>query len=467
VDREIAVHARLAEANAQPFHQWNALIFTGMRALLEGRFDDAERHAEAALEIGARQDAASTPTSPTSMGPNARMMYGVQLFNMRREQGRLLELGDAISDFARTYPNLPVWRCATALLHVQQGRTREAHDELTQLSASGFDVLPRDGNWLIAVTILAEVAAALGDVGRARTLRETLAPYADRVVVVAQGASCRGSVAYYLGLLAATCADHEDAVAHLRMALAAHDALGARPYATRTRLALAASLRALGQFPAEVEQLLRDALAVAVEVGLGDAVHAAEQALTDTRALPRAEPAREPEGSRPTAQLIRSDDRWTVTFDGRVSHLRDAKGLHYLAALLTEPGVDHPAALLERSATDGGALRAAGRARYDSLRQELLEAQEAGDDNRSATVREQMAALAEELTGGGSSGRAEQARVNVTRALRAALGKVAAADPALSEHLGHSVRTGASCSYRPDPRAPIRWRVAIDPQAVS
>jgi len=40
-------------------------------------------------------------------------------------------------------------------------------------------------------------------------------------------------------------------------------------------------------------------------------------------------------------------------------------------------------------------------------------------------------------------------RVNVTRALRGAIRRVAAINPALGEHLDRSIKTGSFCVYRP------------------
>ena len=44
------------------------------------------------------------------------------------------------------------------------------------LAEPGFDALPRDANWLIALTLLAEVCGALGDAERARELYALLEP---------------------------------------------------------------------------------------------------------------------------------------------------------------------------------------------------------------------------------------------------------------------------------------------------
>ena len=54
---------------------------------------------------------------------------------------------------------------------------------------------------------------------------------------------------------------------------------------------------------------------------------------------------------------------------------------------------------------------------------------------------------------------AERARLNVTRAIRAALANLAYASLALGRHLAATIRTGRYCSYTPNPRAPITWEL--------
>jgi hypothetical protein len=54
---------------------------------------------------------------------------------------------------------------------------------------------------------------------------------------------------------------------------------------------------------------------------------------------------------------------------------------------------------------------------------------------------------------------AERARSTVTRRIRDAIKKVAAAHPALGRHLETSIKTGYFCGYTPDPAHPIAWRL--------
>ena len=72
--------------------------------------------------------------------------------------------------FIEMYPAIPAWRCCQALMHIELGRHEEAREAFESVAAAGFDALPRDANFLIAVTLLAEVCGALGDADRAAEL---------------------------------------------------------------------------------------------------------------------------------------------------------------------------------------------------------------------------------------------------------------------------------------------------------
>ena len=111
--------------------------------------------------------------------------------------------------------------------------------------------------------------------------------------------------------------------------------------------------------------------------------------------------------------------------------------------------------------------KASYKARLDDLRAELEEAERFNDPVRAANVRQERDFLVGELARAvGLGGRdrraashAERARLNVTRAIRAAVANLARANPALGAHLAAMVRTGRYCSYTPDPRAPITWEL--------
>ena len=109
--------------------------------------------------------------------------------------------------------------------------------------------------------------------------------------------------------------------------------------------------------------------------------------------------------------------------------------------------------------------KAAYRARLGELRAELEEAEGFNDPARATRARQEMEFLVAELARAvGLGGRdrraashAERARLNASRAIRAAMANLAEANPALGRHLAATIRTGRYCSYTPDPRLPIAW----------
>jgi tetratricopeptide (TPR) repeat protein len=231
VDASQRRHAELAEQLGQPFYRWRVRVLAAMRALLAGRLADAERLIEEALQLGRRTT------------PNALLAYGVQLYGLRREQGRIGEMEPAIRAFAEEHTAIPAFRSGLALLCCDLGRLGEARAIFDDLAARRFEQFPRDANWTNAMDELAQVCAALGDRERAALLYERLAPYERHNVVIAFAEGCNGSVARYLGLLAATMQRWEDAARLFVDALAMNAALGAWPPLAHTQCDYAAMLR--------------------------------------------------------------------------------------------------------------------------------------------------------------------------------------------------------------------------------
>jgi CheY-like chemotaxis protein len=181
-----------------------------------------------------------------------------------------------------------------------------------------------------------------------------------------------------------------------------------------------------------------------------------------------------------TALFRPEGEFWTIAFGGEAFRLRETKGLFYIAALLREPGRElHALDLLGAQPTedetrprggDAGPIldaqtKAQYRARLEELADELREAEQWNDRERVARATEERESLAHELAAavglGGRNRKAasdtERARVNVTRSIKAALGRIAEHSPTLGRHLEATLRTGQYCSYVPDPRTPVRW----------
>jgi hypothetical protein len=187
----------------------------------------------------------------------------------------------------------------------------------------------------------------------------------------------------------------------------------------------------------------------------------------------------------------REGDYWTIAFEGRVSRIRDMKGLHHIARLLREPGRHlSPAELLadlepppgDLSRSSGGAdlvtsslgdagpvldakAKAVYRRRLDDLREERADAERCHDAGRAARARTEEEFLARELAAAvGLGGRdrktgsaAERARLTVTKRIKDALARLATSHPALARHLTTTIKTGHLCAYTVDPTARASW----------
>jgi DNA-binding SARP family transcriptional activator len=212
----------LAATLKQPGHGWQVAIVGAAAALFLGDLAKAEQLAAEALEGGQARSF------------DADCSYRLAMFLLRREQGRLAEIEDLILEAVDEYPGYRSFRCFVPLLHCELGRDDEARHAFDELSAAEFAALPRDSEWLFCLSILAEVAARLRDRDRAAVLYRLLRPYA-RLNAMASGEVAIGSVARYLGILAATIGRWDEAAGHFEDAIAMNARMGARLWLDHAR----------------------------------------------------------------------------------------------------------------------------------------------------------------------------------------------------------------------------------------
>ena len=212
------------------------------------------------------------------------------------------------------------------------------------------------------------------------------------------------------------------------------------------------------------------------------------------------------EGTRDrTALFVLNGEYWTVGYAGKAFSLKASKGLAYIHRLLRHPNEEfHVLDLLsgagtivipessnaETSSSDSsltiGRLGDAGemldsKAKQDykrrlfELREGLEDARQLGNCDRAAELESEIDFLAQEISRavglGGRNRRAgsaaERARLNVTRAVKAALQKISEREASLGALLDRRVKTGLFCSYSPDPRASQSWQFAPGTEAGS
>jgi DNA-binding CsgD family transcriptional regulator len=226
-DDTLSRHAQLA---AQLHHRLglrDAELWAGMRAMLGGRFADAELHIERARDLG-----------DTARDPATDSIYWVQRYWLAVERCDPREMDDMVEVCERivaTNRDVPAWRAALAMLHARRGDHQPARVEFDRVATDNFAHIPRDVVWLNAMTYLAETCAFIGDTDRAPLLYTALKPYASRLALIDRALVCKGSVERFLGLLAATTDNRDKAKHYLTHALSTHDAMGAHPLVERTR----------------------------------------------------------------------------------------------------------------------------------------------------------------------------------------------------------------------------------------
>jgi non-specific serine/threonine protein kinase len=172
---------------------------------------------------------------------------------------------------------------------------------------------------------------------------------------------------------------------------------------------------------------------------------------------------------------------WTIDYDNKRLHLRDAKGVQYIAQLLRCEGRELHAAELaagsevaatSAAARDGETMRGLGNAgdvldaqargeyrqRLRDLQEEAEEATRWGDAGRAGKLREEIEFLTDEIAAAvGLGGRArkagdvaDRARKAVTSRIRETIERIGREHPVLGRHLENAIRTGLFCSYQPD-----------------
>ena len=227
---------RVLEETKQPLHLSLVAIVDAMRSLMRGRFEESERQAQHAFSIGQGLQV------ETAAG-----VFGLQMFVLRREQGRLKEVEPAVRLFIQQHSATAAWRPGLAVIYSELGRTADARAEFENLAQHDFADLPRDAVWMGTMTYLVDVCNFLGDQARAESLYRILLPYAGRNVVVSTAAACYGALSRYLGALATTLERWDDAARHFEDALAMNARMDARPWLAHTQEQYATMLLARRQ----------------------------------------------------------------------------------------------------------------------------------------------------------------------------------------------------------------------------
>jgi DNA-binding CsgD family transcriptional regulator len=222
---------RLAEQTRAPYLLTLCRHTEALVAINEGRFAEAEGWAMQALESGRRiaEDQAATA-------------HGMQMFCLRREQGRLREALPLLQHFVRTTPQAQTWQPGLALLYAELDMGPECRAQFEALPWAQAVRAPVDASSTTTFLFAAEVCVHLGDAARAALLYPLLEAHAGSNLLADFGGPCLGSADRLLGSLACVMERWDVAQRHFERALEMDQRTGSRVWLAHTRHAYASML---------------------------------------------------------------------------------------------------------------------------------------------------------------------------------------------------------------------------------
>jgi len=234
-DEDIAAFAALASASGDPLHRRDAAAYSAMRAMLEGRFDDAR---SAFIDIRALAERAGD-TKDTQGDRDQR-------YWMSLEWGSE-ESAAAVEASLKALPLGRAWAATVALLLARTRRYDDAREWLASISEHVLSTRPFDAEWMQMAVCALEAGALVRDSRIATIVGPLIQPYADRVVVLSRGLVCLGSTARFAGLAAATCGDWQLAERNFDNAVVVNRRLEAYPALAHTQAEWGWALLAQGR----------------------------------------------------------------------------------------------------------------------------------------------------------------------------------------------------------------------------
>ena len=241
-----------AASGRQPFMDYTATCMLQSSAFRRGEFDEAERLADAALQIG-EFDTESTD------GP-----HSVQLFMIRRETGRLdavrpLVTGD--EQFAGR------WLPGLLALYTELGLTDGMRRTFRTLLARDVESYVADARFPIELAFMADAAADLGDIDAINTLLPALTAYAGGNIATGQFVAVFGSADRYLARFAEAAGDRVAADRLFESALAMDRRMGSVVHIAETLARHAIALHRRGDDMPRAARLAQEARSIAEPIG--------------------------------------------------------------------------------------------------------------------------------------------------------------------------------------------------------
>ena len=200
-------HTERSKTFRFPLFRFQCEIFASTLAVTDGRFADAEAAIERAESIGSGSD--SLPGSG---------IYGLQMFMIRREQGRLEEMRPVLNLLRSSETPTGIWGPGLALAFAELGMLEHARPAFERVATDDFANVARDSLWPVALGFLAEAAILLNEDRRAPVLERELNRFQGRMLAAGFSA-CAGSADRLSGAMAELRGHFQDADDRLAAAL--------------------------------------------------------------------------------------------------------------------------------------------------------------------------------------------------------------------------------------------------------
>ena len=435
-------YEQLARRVGRAAAPWRAALMRSMVALSADRFAESERWQDEARSLETEHSA-------------ARRAASYHRLCFLRATERHAEMRARIPELRGLWMEMPYGvvlaepRVASTLARI--GADDEARAILATITDAAFEEL-------INTPPLAEAVWATGDAHHAARLIPMFAANSDRWFIYWLDVEIvEAPMTRLLAYLTAITGDWDGAERLFAQALAAVEGTGRRSMAARMRFELGDLMIRMKRDPARARSLLADARAGAEAVGLPLV------ALIDRRHPELAGPRT---GTPVPFAMLLEGEYFAIATTGGTLRFKASRGMHYLARLVERPGVEIHVLELAGSAEhadrgDGGeqldaAAMRAYRARLETLRDTAEDAEARGDADGAARARDEMEAIAGELTRGtGLGGQArrtvsavDRARSAVQRRIKDAIDRISEQDADLGSRLRRGVTTGNFCSFR-------------------
>lgn len=459
-DQVLAQRNELARALRLPRFSWMEPLFTSMRAMIDGRFDDCARALVAAEKL----------CEGFHDGARCLIVHRTWLWFLKDDVAAMEEHEARVLEVLRTMPEA-LSMVVRAVVAYRRGDLDAARDEIEAL---GLD-LPHCAVNTLAT--FAEVVAHLGSEELVHAFIDRLTPHRRTNAIWGLfGLTCGPPVSAALGLLTSRLGRIEDARELFEEALAQATRSGARAHRPWIRYWHAKSELEAGAEGKGASQaalpLLEAARDDALSLGMAGLARRIESLKAPTPSRPDVDRATsEPEP--PMCSIARDGDGWRVSQPGKDAFVvRNLRGMQMLARLVAAPDQEiHVLDLVaeggQRTPDNGDAgdllddeAIASYRKHLKALDARIEDADERGLVDAADRARSERDAVRAELARavglGGRKRRAsaasERARVSAQRRIRAAIQRIASFDPQLGAQLSATVRTGTYCEYRPRSR---------------